>query len=282
MWDNLYAALQIPNSYYTTDANFRTSVAEKFDWPVYLDYYLYNDLMFATDNHGKNTFTSIYDQTASTKVSITPWDLDATWGIRWDGSKNLTVPEQDFDNFLITNEHGQLNLFLRLKSLDVNGWKTVQLKERYRTLRAGAFSHDSIMARFNTYATLFALSGADTREIAKWSSYGLVANISSEMAYISDWLTKRLSYLDNQYLGAPYTYLKEMNTRILCGPNPVTDWLMISGFEEGEMISIYSLQGVFMGKFIADGQVFNIDMTNYQPGVYIVKAGSYAARIIRK
>jgi hypothetical protein len=282
MWDNLYAALQIPNSYYTNDANFRTSVADKFDMPVYLDYYLFIDLMLATDNHGKNTFTSIYDQTVSTKVSISPWDMDATWGIRWDGTKALPTPAQDLDNFLINNEHGQVNLFLRLKNLDVNGWKSVLLKERYRTLRAGAFSHDSIMARFNTYAALFALSGADTREIAQWGSYGLVTNISSEISFISDWVTKRLAYLDNQYLGAPYTLIRQMNSNILCGPNPVTDRLMISGLEEGNIVSIYSLQGVLMAKFKADGQTLHVDMSNYQPGVYFVKSGSYTAKIIRK
>jgi len=280
-WDNLYAALQIPNSYYTTDANFTQKVADNFDLPVYLDYYLFIELLLATDNHGKNTFTSIYDQTISNIVSITPWDLDGTMGIRWDGSKNLTTPNQDLDNFLITNEHGQVNLFLRLKSLDVNNWRTIQLKNRYKELRGGAFNKDSIMSRFLHYADIFAKSGADSREIAKWSSYGLVTNISSEMTYISNWLTQRLNYLDNQYLGAPYTHLNNMNTNILCGPNPVTNWLMISGLNGAETISIYSIQGNLLLKSISEGQTMNVDMSKYQPGVYIVKIGDYTAKIIK-
>ncbi|MGC3978608.1 MAG: CotH kinase family protein [Paludibacteraceae bacterium] len=284
MWDNLYKAALIPNDYYTTNANFTAKVTETFDLPVYLDYYLFIELMLATDNHGKNTYTSIYDQTASTKVSITPWDLDGVFGIRWDSSKDITGPEQNFDTFVINNEHGQFNLFQRLKELDVNNWKTLQLKNRYLSLRGKAFSYDSLMNRFQKYADLFALSGADTREINKWGQYGVVTNISSEMSYISDWLTKRLAYLDIQYLGKPYTAVNDVKSdiNIICGPNPVTDILNITGLQLGATVSIYTLQGVMLESRKADNTTLHINMSRYPAGIYIVRSGSYSEKIIRK
>lgn len=284
MWDNLYKALLVPNNYYTSDANFQTKVLETFDLPVYLDYYLFIDLMLATDNHGKNTYTSIYDQTASTKVSLTPWDLDGVFGIRWDSSKDITGPEQNLDEFLINNEHGQLNIFLRLKELNINNWKTEQLKQRYLSLRANAFSYDSLMNRFQKYANLFALSGAETREIYKWGSYGIVRNILSEMSYISDWLNRRLAYLDIQYLGERYTGIinHRSDTGIIYGPNPVTDILKINGMKNGDVVSVYTLQGVMLERKAANSSILQIDMSNYPSGVYIIKSGSYSAKIIRK
>ena len=77
-WDNLSNAMKISSSYYTTDAEFKRLAPETFDLPVYLDYYLFLELLMASDNHGKNMYTNIYDQTKSAKVSVTPWDLDGT------------------------------------------------------------------------------------------------------------------------------------------------------------------------------------------------------------
>jgi hypothetical protein len=59
-----------------SDANFKANVDATFDLPVFLDYYLFIELMLATDNQGKNTYLSVYDQTVSPKLTITPWDCD--------------------------------------------------------------------------------------------------------------------------------------------------------------------------------------------------------------
>lgn len=284
MWDNLYKALLIPNEYYTSDADFNLKVGDVFDLPVYLDYYLLNDLMLATDNHGKNTYTSIYDQTVSNKVCITPWDMDGTWGIRWDGSKNITQPQQNLDTFLIENEHGQLNLYLRLKRQNVNSWQTQQLKERYLQLRGGAFSFDTIMNRFQTYASLFALSGADGREVDKWGQYGLVKNIASEMNYISDWLSQRLAFLDLQYLGEAYSGIADhkIGTTIQYGPNPVSDILMIKGLPGGSAISLYTFQGIMLEHTVSNGDDIQVNMTKYPAGIYIVRGESFFTKIVKK
>lgn len=282
IWNNLYNALKIPNTYYSSDAIFRNTVEDAFDLPVYLDYYLFIELLLATDNHGKNTYSAIYDQSVSSKVSITPWDLDGTWGIRWDGSKNITLPKQDFDNFVIYNEHGQINLYLRLENLDYNGWKSSQLKDRYLELRRTSFNRDSLISRFQTYADQFTISGADAREISKWGGYGLVKDISAEMTYLSNWITQRLEYLDVQYLGGIYTSTDEIKPILQFGPNPVIDILNISGLQPSQTVTIYSLQGELMQQLIADQSTISVDMTSFPAGIYILRVGDKSMKIVRK
>lgn len=276
-WDNLYKAVRIASDYYTTDDAFKEQASQTFDLPVYLDYYLFVELMLATDNHGKNSYTNIYDQTLSTKVSITPWDLDGTWGIRWDGSKNMTFAAQDFDNFVRNNEHGQFNLFLRIKRTDTNNWSSYWLKERYKQLRRDHFSHKYLSERFRRYADLFIKSGASVRESARWGSRDYIV----ETNYISDWIQARLAYLDTKYLGGPYTSLEENELRLFAAPNPVTDWLYVSGVAPGSEVLLYNLQGILQHRIVADSEQTEVDMSSYIPGMYILKSGSSTIRIIK-
>jgi hypothetical protein len=239
-----------------------------FDMPVFLDYYLFIELMLASDNHGKNTYLSVYDQTKSPKLTISPWDCDGTWGRRWEGSSNLTGPDQDFDAFISTHEHAQNYLYLRLKSLNYNGYRD-SLKNRYKELRATWFSHTSLMERFERYHEQFVKSGAALRERNKWG----VGNFTTEMEFLSTWIMNRLSYLDYQYLGGPY--IPDIPTSIenqaapgrMFTPNPVR---------------IFSLQGAVIDCVPSNGNEVSVDMSRYAPGVYLLKMGNSVSKIVKK
>ncbi len=277
-WDNFSAAAKTASSLYTNNTQFLSNMSATFDLPVYLDYYLFIELMLATDNHGKNTYTSIYDQTVSPKVSVTPWDIDGSWGIRWDGSKSITYPEQDFDTFLTNNEHGQFNLFMRMKQLDADTWKTVKLKERYQSLRGNYFSYTNLMQRFTNYADAMTKSGADVREKAKWGK----PNLDIEMDFLANWIESRLNYLDIKYLGAPYTSEPKVETSIECAPNPVVDKLTVRGLNSNAEVVVCNMQGVVLQKSKALNGATEVEMKSYAPGVYIVKSGQYVMKIIKK
>ncbi len=278
-WNPLYEAVKVPSTYYTMDAQFEQTVAERFDLPVYLDYYLFIELMLATDNHGKNTYSGIYDQSQNTMISVTPWDLDATWGLRWDGTKTITYPQQNFDQFLIQND-GQMNLFLRLKSLDFDDWSSTKLKNRYLELRAGAFGKDSLINRFKTYASLFINSKADQREINKWGSYGLVQNISSEMDYVSEWISSRLQYLDIQYLGEPYAATNEFKYVVDFVYSSQNQTIHIKGLNVGDYIALYSSDGklVYMHQTTTE---MEINSTFLPQGIYLVKSGGFVRKFVK-
>ena len=273
-WKPLVDAITV-SSHLTSDANFRALVATHYDLPVFLDYYLFIELMLASDNHGKNTYFSVYDQTSSIQFTITPWDLDGVWGRRWEGSSGLTGPNQDFDSFISTYEHAQNNLFLRLKSLNYDNYRN-KLINRYRALRGTYFSFNSLMARFDTYHRLFVKSGAATRERNKWG----VGDFSNEMAFISNWITDRLNYLDKQYLGAPFTTLTAIEKAHIA-PNPVHDILTLSNLSGLNDIQLYTLQGIMILRLHSSDTEVKIDMTRYAPGIYLLRIGHETYKIIK-
>lgn len=173
------------------------------------DYYLLLDLLLATDNHGKNMVLINYDQQAEVdaqRMAIGVWDLDGTFGIRWNGSTYLTGPDQDFESFLWANEHGTHVLFYRLKSSKQYDWKAI-LRRRYAKLRHTYFDPEQLKQRFTDYLDLFTESGADLREEKKWGRVGFYYayhdDIAGAVSYATDWIDRRIAYLDEQYAYDP-------------------------------------------------------------------------------
>lgn len=196
-WGPLWNAINFVAT--SSDVEFDNKFDNYFDRPVINDYYLFIELMLATDNHGKNMFFFNYDQQGekhAEKIGITPWDLDGTWGRRWDGSRSYTQAEQDYTTFLWAYEHGTHTIFHRLAKSTYRIWRNT-LMERYAQLRQTYFDEDQLIERFTDYARLFAESHADQREQNKWSS--LHNDIEGDVDYITDWIRTRLAYLDNQY-----------------------------------------------------------------------------------
>ncbi|MCM1108995.1 MAG: CotH kinase family protein [Clostridium sp.] len=196
-WTPLYNAINMVAT--SSDDEFRATVADYFDLPVMMDYYLLIELMKATDNHGKNLYLAIHNINTDTKLTVIPWDMDGTWGRRWDGSTDYCNPEEDFISFLWAHEHGEHTLYKRLAELNPDGWNEA-LALRYARLRLGAFNEDSLIARFETYKNDFVDGGAARREIARWNDYDSKdMDFESEQEYIADWINRRLMFLDQQY-----------------------------------------------------------------------------------
>ncbi len=205
-WAPLYNAVDFVAS--ATKNSFKTNVDKFFDMPLVRDYYLLIELILATDNHGKNMYWHCYNRNnkntiglgkEAVRLCLTPWDLDGTWGRRWDGSAYYTGAQQNFVDFLWNYEHGELTLYKRLKELDYHNW-TDSLALRYALLRQGPFHEDSLAARFTRYKDLFAMSGAAQREINTWvkSDAGYL-DFEEEDRFIRKWIQERLAYLDQQY-----------------------------------------------------------------------------------
>lgn len=200
-WGPLWNAVNFVAT--TDDYVFDEEVKNYFDYPVVRDYFLFIELMLATDNHGKNMFFFNYDQKAqkcAQMIGITPWDLDGTWGIRWDGSKSYTKAAQNFTQFITQYEHGTHTLFYRLFHSSKWNWFN-DLKARYAELRTKQFSEESLTNRFLDYGDLFRESGADVREQNRWNGYH--TDILGDVDYIKQWIADRLKFLDKQYNYVP-------------------------------------------------------------------------------
>lgn len=197
-WGPLYRSIDFVAST-ISNSEFMDNVSRYFDLPVAMDYYLFIELLLATDNHGKNMYLYSHNKNSNTKLGIAPWDLDGTWGRRWDGSKSYTKAEQDFIDFLWKYEHGEHTLFKRLKEVNYKHWSD-SLAYRYAVLRQTSFHPDSLIARFEGYKEQMDQSGAGQREIARWNNTDAGSlDFDTEIEYLRQWIRARASYLDKQY-----------------------------------------------------------------------------------
>ena len=200
-WSTLYNAVDFVAS--STDEDFTAHVAEYFDLPLVIDYYILMETILATDNHGKNMFFGVYDKQTDKKVTFGVWDMDATCGQRWSDdyyhNTGLMNPEGDYSEFIATHEHGDYNLFKRLRDTNANRFNN-RVRQRYRDLREDELATESILNRFRTYLDEFKKAGADKREYSKWNGDSDIAGHSldfdNEMEYLTDWITRRMNYLD--------------------------------------------------------------------------------------
>ena len=200
-WTTLYNAVNFVCT--ASDNDFRSHVAEYFDLPVVMDYYILMETILATDNHGKNMYFGVYDQQTDKRITFGVWDMDATCGQRWSDAYyhwNGMRPDQDYSEYISRNEHGDYNLFRRLRNTNVDDFN-MQVRLRYRDLRQSWLATNSILNRFKAYFELFKTGGADQREYARWSYdtdvERLPLNFETEMEYLEDWFTRRMNYLDN-------------------------------------------------------------------------------------
>ena len=199
-WSTLYNAVDFVCT--ASDDEFRAHAGEYFDLPVVIDYYILMETILSTDNHGKNMFFAAYDKQVDKKITLGVWDMDATCGQRWSDSyyhQSFLGPEQDYAQFITQYEHGDYNLFRRLRNTDAENFN-LRVAKRYRELRQNSLATESILQRFRTYFDHFRTAGADQREYNKWSYDSDVAyyelNFDTEYAYIADWFTRRMQYLD--------------------------------------------------------------------------------------
>ena len=148
-------------------------------------------------------FFAVYDKQEDKRVTFGVWDMDATSGQRWSDAYyhwEGMQPEQDYAHYISINEHGDYNLFKRLRDTDADDFN-MQVRLRYRDLRNGHLATDRILERFRTYLNRFKLCGAAQREYDRWNGDTDIdrktLNFDTEMEYLTDWFTRRMNYLDD-------------------------------------------------------------------------------------
>ena len=256
----------------STDADFAAGFGERFDRPVMEDYYLFIDLILATDNHGKNLYFFTYDSQDSHKIGIAPWDLDGVWGARWDGSEFITRATQDFPAFLDRWEHGQFTPFYRMAQIPSMDWHG-RLSMRYAELRGGFFSKESLAGRFADYEALLSESGAEERETARWGTYH--KDIRGDVEYITQWISDRVDFLDGYYgydpaaTGISYAGGKAVYA---CGGSGE----IIFRLPEPTFVKVYSSAGTLVS---AERHAAGFSrISGLSPGIYIANGRKVAVR----
>lgn len=187
--DEGWQAMQALHAFLCTadDAAFAAGIGAYLDLPAFADYYLFVNLIGATDNMQKNLFLAWDGE----KMYPMPWDLDAAFGRlynaeaadpgAWYGS-NL------FDRLLKTETFRQL------------------LQERYALLRPH-YLPEAVCARFTAYADQLSASGALDREAERFQVYTDITtqkshllDVYGEIEAIRGFMQQRVDLLDAAFL----------------------------------------------------------------------------------
>lgn len=266
-WEPLYNAVNHVAATKTQSA-FDDGFETYFDYPLMRDFYLFLELILATDNHGKNMLFYVYDKQGPEggKIAIAPWDMDGTLGQRWDGSTSITGANQDFDQFINANEHGQYTPFLRLKLSSKYDWRG-DLSKRYAELRqSGVFDGDNIANRIANYAELFEESAADAREEGRWGHYH--RDLQSAAIYAESWIRRRVNYLDDKYGYDPsITQINEASQEAHFNVTGEKGSIAVT-VGKAQLVRVYSTTGALLRtEQVSQGLTL---LQGIAPGIYIV------------
>lgn len=166
--------------------NNRTAIRSRLDDYVdvdaAIDSMLFTFLVHGSDNCGKNILWATYDG----EVWIpSVYDLDATWGLYWNGSKFLepgTVHPATSDMPLLWE--------LLLK------YYPDEVKDRYFEMRETVFSEENVRAAFGEYLSSIPAAVREA-ELKKWST--LPGTTRDPYSQIVDFAEKQFSLLDSYF-----------------------------------------------------------------------------------
>ncbi|WP_233635884.1 CotH kinase family protein [Hymenobacter setariae] len=255
-WKNLYDFVRFVEK--SSDADFVKQYQGKFDLQNAVDYYIFMNVLRATDNYGKNLYIAKYN--AGEPYFYVPWDLDGVFGNNWMGLNDNTT------NDIVTN-----GFYKRLnQDCSPSGFRSV-LARRWAELRTTILTSDYIMAKFVANNTYLRTNGVYQREHAVWSGYNYD---DKQLAYTADWLTRRLDYLDGVFsqqcalLSAAPS--KQAPPAVQCYPNPANDYLTIEARAATYEISIQDVSGRVALQTTARTPVSRLDISRMPKGLYLV------------
>ena len=180
-WDNIIP--RIYTNYFDREKMTEEYLLETFDIYNYNDYKLLMNFICARDNFNqKNVLLSLKNLNKDTKVILTPWDLDMTYGYAWGDDTETHLYENPDSINMIAN--------LWVNSDNINNL----LIERYKELRKDVFTVENVNKKIDSYYNQIRYSAQ--RDSEKWINI----NLEEEVNKIKDWVAKRIEILDKEIL----------------------------------------------------------------------------------
>jgi hypothetical protein len=162
------------------------SINESFYIDNYLNYKIFISLICAMDNVSKNQYYSMDGD--DSKVLITPWDMDLTFGLDYSNDTFLKSINF-FDNY---GDSAWLNNYI-FSDMDERTFNS--FKNRYWQLRNNGLNMDFFNSLLDGYKKNIIDGGSVLRDSERWYEY----DVESEIEYIRKWINNRIQFLD-QYL----------------------------------------------------------------------------------
>lgn len=190
--DNLYKLI-----YQSNDEKFNKNILSYIDIDSCIDYFILLELTYGYDNFSNN---SVFEYNYNTKKMIRiPWDLDTTWGARWNKNNQIVIHYDLNNSKKLLCENGNVNLktYLeqRLWQNNIGNFRQ-KVAKRWKELRSGFLETESFVNYANSLYDEVTESGAREREHERWPDGGY----STDNSFIEKFIRQRLPYLDSQFL----------------------------------------------------------------------------------
>lgn len=256
-WSRLYDFVDFV--IHAPDSEFYEVYDTRFEIDNLVDYFIFLNLLRATDNRGKNLYIAKY--TTNDKYFYAPWDLDGTFGTVWNGANDPTT-----DDILLNGLYSRL-----LHDCRANGFID-RLKERWLELRSAVITHQSLISMFTASHDHLERNGVYEREATVWP--GFIYN-HGDLDYMSDWMLDRLAYLDAKFTEEcmPLSVHEDATAEkwFSVFPNPTKDAITIYSDGAGEMeITVYNNLGQTLLNEVLFETNSSISLGHLKEGMYFI------------
>ncbi len=262
-WSNIY---ELVNFVINEDSlTFYETYENEFNIDNAVNYFIFLNLLRATDNTGKNIFIAKYNH--DEPYFYVPWDLDGTFGIIWNGTK------EDITNDIFLN-----GLYERLILDDRENGFLEKLKNRWNELRINTITLTSIIEAFNEQFQYLKSNGVYEREVKAWPA--CMYYDENNMDYTIEWIEKRLNYLDKVFNDPSLiTTISEHKlgneTGIKIYPNPASNFVYFNTSENNSVVERITMYNMAGGAVVINCTSENkgmLDVSKLENGVYLVAA----------
>lgn len=253
------------------------------DLNSFVDFQIINELANNVDGYRYSTFFYKKKDSDGGKLFAGPlWDFDLCYGNVDYDAKSLATNQWLYTRY---GASGNWSMHWWSRLMEDPGYKQA-FSTRWKTLRAGPFSTDSIMADLDNNVQYMGEAVSRNFErwpiigVDVWPNYFVGTTYQQEVDYLKDWITRRLNWMDgnvslsNGELASGY---QGYNVSVF--PNPVKDQLNIQltikdvyriDFEIVDMLG----EKVFYSDYspVSAGiQAVQFAIPNVAPGYYILK-----------
>jgi len=248
------------------DADFINNIWDQFNLTNYVDYFIFLNLLRATDNTGKNIYLAKYN--SDEPYYYVPWDLDGCFGTIWDGTNEHITDD------ILTN-----NFFDRVIELNPENYsKTVA--NRWFEYRDDFLETSHLIEKFEDQYNFLSDHKVYEREAIVYPNYSFG---QEDLSYLTVWLQERLSFLDSYFDNLlPINEVSGKASKVLLHPNPTDGQLYLRNCDDclGEEYKIYDVLGNLMTVETLRRNYISIEKLNR--GIYILIIQNQAHQFVVK
>ncbi|AZQ44577.1 CotH kinase family protein [Nonlabens ponticola] len=180
-WSNLHQMVSTATA--KNQELFEDNIWQQFNYDNFIDYFIFVNVVRATDNTGKNIYVARYDN--DQPYFYVPWDLDGVFGTQYYGK---------VDN--ITDDVLGNSLQNRLMRESSSKFKK-DLETRWKELRKNLLSTPNLIKLFEdkyNYLNDHKIYERESMVQEEFDSHQL------QLEYIKSWTNRRMDYLDTVFI----------------------------------------------------------------------------------